>query len=57
MSRMIERNIKELKIKQAKERNEELRKCATEGISCDYGICDECPVTAGLLYKSRRNEK
>lgn len=24
-----------------------LRKCAEEGISCDYGICNECPLTKG----------
>lgn len=25
-------------------RQEEIRKCQEKGISCDYGICDECPV-------------
>ena len=23
---------------------ETLRKCSEEGISCEYGICDECPI-------------
>lgn len=28
--------------------NEILRACAEEGISCDYGICDECVLTTGF---------
>lgn len=28
-----------------------LQKCAEQGISCDYGICDECPVTCGLQIR------
>lgn len=27
-----------------REYNEALRRCVEEGISCEYGICDECPV-------------
>ena len=23
---------------------ETLRKCSEEGIPCEYGICDECPI-------------
>lgn len=31
--------------------NETLRRCAEDGISCEYGICDECPVTNGLQIR------
>lgn len=27
---------------------EALMKCSEEGIACEYGICDECPITIGL---------
>lgn len=30
---------------------EVLRRCSEEGISCDYGICDECPVTTGIQLR------
>ena len=30
-----------------------LRKCSEEGISCEYGICDECPVITG--FQTRMN--
>lgn len=30
---------------------EVLRKCSEEGISCDYGICDECPITTGFQLR------
>lgn len=30
---------------------ETLRRCSEEGIACDYGICDECPVTQGLQMR------
>lgn len=30
---------------------ETLRKCSEEGISCEYGICDECPITAGFQLR------
>lgn len=28
-----------------------LNKCSEEGIACDFGICDECPVTQGLQMR------
>lgn len=34
-----------------KQHNEILRRCAEEGIACDYGICDECPVTQGFQLR------
>ncbi len=34
-----------------REHNEILRKCSEEGISCSYGICDECPLTTGFQMK------
>lgn len=30
---------------------EVLRKCSEEGISCEYGICDECPITTGFQLR------
>lgn len=24
--------------------------CAMNGIECEYGICDECPVVTGYKY-------
>ena len=30
---------------------ETLRKCSEEGISCEYGICDECPITTGFQLR------
>ena len=30
---------------------ETLRRCSEEGIACDYGICDECPVARGLQMR------
>ena len=39
----------EEKLKEFKNNNiEMLRRCSEEGISCDFGICDECPVTTGF---------
>lgn len=34
-----------------REHIETLRKCSEEGISCEYGICDECPLTAGFQIR------
>ena len=31
-----------------RQRNEILRQCAEDGISCGYGICDECVLTTGF---------
>lgn len=31
-----------------REHIETLRKCSEEGISCEYGICDECPLITGF---------
>lgn len=33
-----------------------MRRCAEKGISCDYGICDECPVTQGLQMRLNLKE-
>ena len=30
-----------------------LRKCSEEGISCEYGICDECPITTGFQMRMK----
>lgn len=30
---------------------EALRRCSEGGVACDYGICDECPVTQGLQMR------
>lgn len=30
---------------------ETLRKCSEEGISCEYGICDECLITTGFQLR------
>lgn len=30
-----------------KQREEEQKLCAKEGKACDFGICDECPLTIG----------
>lgn len=30
---------------------ETLRKCSEEGISCEYGICDDCPITTGFQLR------
>ena len=38
----------EEKLKEFKNNIEVLRRCSEEGISCDFGICDECPVTIGF---------
>lgn len=34
-----------------KEHNEILRECAEDGVQCEYGICDECPVTRGFQMR------
>lgn len=39
------------KKEQLKDFCEVLRRCSEEGISCDYGICDECPVTTGIQLR------
>ena len=30
---------------------ETLRNCSEEGISCEYGICDECPIITGFQLR------
>ena len=32
-----------------------LRKCSEEGIPCEYGICDECPITTGFQIRMNLN--
>lgn len=32
-----------------------LRKCSEEGISCEYGICGECPITTGFQMRMNLN--
>lgn len=39
------------KIKQFKQDIEILRKCSEEGIACEYGICDECPIATGFQIR------
>ena len=39
------------KLERFRQNIEILRKCSEEGISCEYGICNECPVYAGLQIK------
>lgn len=39
------------KLKSFREHNEMLRKCSEEGISCSYGICDECPLATGFQMR------
>lgn len=39
------------KKEQFKDFCEVLRRCSKEGMSCDYGICDECPVTTGIQLR------
>ena len=39
------------KLESFREHNEILRKCSEEGISCSYGICDECPLTTGFQMR------
>ena len=34
-----------------RQHNEILRQCAEDGISCGYGICDECVLTTGFQMK------
>lgn len=36
-----------------REYNEALRRCVEEGISCEYGICDECPVMTGFQMRMK----
>lgn len=36
-----------------REYNETIRKCVEEGISCEYGICDECPVMTGFQMRMK----
>ena len=41
-----------IELKEFKNNNiEMLRRCSEEGISCDFGICDECPVTTGFQMR------
>ena len=50
----LEREAQEL-LEQRKQQFEEslevLRKCGEEGIACEYGICDECPLTRGYQLR------
>ena len=39
------------RLEQFREHNEILRRCSKEGITCSYGICDECPVTTGFQLR------
>ena len=38
-----------------RQHNEILRQCAEDGISCGYGICDECVLTTGFQMKMGDN--
>lgn len=46
---------KKQKEEQFRESLEILRKCSEEGIACDYGICDECPLVVGYQMKLNIN--
>lgn len=53
-AKLIELEIQEEnaeKLKQFKQDIETLRKCSEEGIACEYGICDECPITTGFQLR------
>lgn len=39
------------RLQRFREYHEVLRRCAEEGIACEYGICDECPITTGFQLK------
>lgn len=45
------REVAEQKRQQFEETLEVLRKCGEEGIACEYGICDECPLTRGYQLR------
>lgn len=45
------REVAEQKRQQFEEALEVLRKCGEEGIACEYGICDECPLTRGYQLR------
>lgn len=47
IKQMEEKDRYKVKKQLFRESIEILRKCAEEGISCDYGICNECPLTKG----------
>jgi len=50
----LEKEAQELleqKKQQFKESLEVLRKCSEESIACEYGICDECPLTRGYQLR------
>ena len=36
------------RLKRFRQDIETLRKCSEKGISCEYGICDECPIITGF---------
>lgn len=40
----------EQKLEQERTKSIEQFMCAMHGIECEYGICDECPVTNGYKY-------
>ena len=42
---------KRLQTEQFEEALEAIRKCSEEGIACEYGICDECPLTKGYQMR------
>ena len=39
------------KLERFRQDTEILRKCSEEGITCEYGICDECPITTGFQLR------
>lgn len=39
------------KFERFRQDTEILRKCSEEGISCEYGICDECLITTGFQMR------
>lgn len=39
------------RLQRFREYHEVLKRCIEEGIVCEYGICDECPITTGFQFK------
>lgn len=51
-------SLQKQKKEQASIRDEEIRRCLEKGISCDYGICDECPaINSSLQLRREKKER
>lgn len=49
--------LRQQKQKQFKESLEVIRRCAEENKMCEYGICDECPLTRGYQMRTALKEE